>query len=381
MEDTKQLVNRIGISLSGGGVRAAVFHLGILGQLAELGLLEQITTISTVSGGSLVTGLIFTVAGNVWPTNEAFLAHCLPTIRSRLTDTHSVQRDMLTRLAWRPWQLSSRSANQLAESISRCWGIHGLLSELSTSPRWVINATTYETGKNWRFIPQLSMGDYAIGYVQSPQLPLAQAMAASAAVPGLIGAYELPTKSYEWYGFGETGNRSRRRVEQAIPFDVLHLWDGSVYDFLGTEPLFKVGKEPYPPDVDYLIVCDASQPLGVHSGATAPFHQRAHRLVTIATDQVRSLRTRAILSHFRQHPGSGAFLKIGNQSTFALPTEENANDSKVDSTSSLSPQDVEWAANMETTLRSLTPHEFDLLYHHGWEVAGAILRPNFCSLG
>ena len=72
---------KIGIALSGGGVRAAVFHLGVLGRLAEDGLLEKITRISTVSGGTLVTGLVYSIAGNKWPTSDIFLHQCLEQIR------------------------------------------------------------------------------------------------------------------------------------------------------------------------------------------------------------------------------------------------------------------------------------------------------------
>ena len=45
---------KIGLALSGGGFRAAFFHLGVLARLAELGLLRRVEVISTVSGGSIV---------------------------------------------------------------------------------------------------------------------------------------------------------------------------------------------------------------------------------------------------------------------------------------------------------------------------------------
>jgi NTE family protein len=45
---------KLGLALSGGGFRAAFFHLGVLARLAELGLLRRIEVISTVSGGSIV---------------------------------------------------------------------------------------------------------------------------------------------------------------------------------------------------------------------------------------------------------------------------------------------------------------------------------------
>src|SRR5688572_12183045 len=44
----------IGLALSGGGFRAASFHLGVLKRLRELGLLARLHVLSTVSGGSIV---------------------------------------------------------------------------------------------------------------------------------------------------------------------------------------------------------------------------------------------------------------------------------------------------------------------------------------
>lgn len=45
---------RLGLALSGGGFRAAFFHLGALRRLAELDLLRHVASISTVSGGSIL---------------------------------------------------------------------------------------------------------------------------------------------------------------------------------------------------------------------------------------------------------------------------------------------------------------------------------------
>ena len=69
MEDKSiELSNlKIGISLSGGGMRAIVFHYGVLNRLAKEGLLDKVKFISTVSGGTLIIGLIysmFKVMGN-----------------------------------------------------------------------------------------------------------------------------------------------------------------------------------------------------------------------------------------------------------------------------------------------------------------------------
>ena len=45
--------NRIGIALSGGGFRAAVFHLGAFRKLNKFGLLSSIDLLTCVSGGSI----------------------------------------------------------------------------------------------------------------------------------------------------------------------------------------------------------------------------------------------------------------------------------------------------------------------------------------
>jgi predicted acylesterase/phospholipase RssA len=50
---------KLGLALSGGGHRAAFFHIGVLARLAELGLLRPIQAISTVSGGSIVGALYY----------------------------------------------------------------------------------------------------------------------------------------------------------------------------------------------------------------------------------------------------------------------------------------------------------------------------------
>ncbi len=50
---------KIGLALSGGGLRASFFHIGILAQMAEQGLLQSIEVISCVSGGSIIGALYY----------------------------------------------------------------------------------------------------------------------------------------------------------------------------------------------------------------------------------------------------------------------------------------------------------------------------------
>src|ERR1043166_9728534 len=75
----------IALCLSGGGYRAMLFHAGVLWHLNEAKLLPRIKRISSVSGGSITSGVL---ALN-WPrleaagfTTEAFAAEIVAPIRN-----------------------------------------------------------------------------------------------------------------------------------------------------------------------------------------------------------------------------------------------------------------------------------------------------------
>ncbi len=48
----------IGLCLSGGGYRAAAFHLGALRRLNEAGVLTRLKVISSISGGSIISAFL-----------------------------------------------------------------------------------------------------------------------------------------------------------------------------------------------------------------------------------------------------------------------------------------------------------------------------------
>src|SRR4051794_28627309 len=60
VHDTSDVPPEAGIALclSGGGYRAMLFHAGCLWRLNELGLLSKLKRISSVSGGSIIAGVL-----------------------------------------------------------------------------------------------------------------------------------------------------------------------------------------------------------------------------------------------------------------------------------------------------------------------------------
>jgi predicted acylesterase/phospholipase RssA len=61
---------KVGLALSGGGFRASFYHLGVLARLAEMGVLESVEAISTVSGGSIVGALYYLEVQELLKTRE-----------------------------------------------------------------------------------------------------------------------------------------------------------------------------------------------------------------------------------------------------------------------------------------------------------------------
>jgi NTE family protein len=363
MIDVKKL--KIGITLSGGGVRAAVFHLGVLSRLANDGLLENIKMISTVSGGTLVTGLIFHANGNRWPTSEEFVKNCYPYIKRCLVNKN-LQLNIILRTIFFPFpHIGKGRASIVAEGIRRCWGINSSLNDIPEFPRWIINGTTIESGKNWRFIPQNRMGDYILNYVKAPDLLLSKAMGASAGVPMLLGPLKINTARYKWFKY-----EHEKEVQcDPPPFKKIHIWDGGAYDNLGIESLLKYSNGlTYRNEINFLLVSDAA----LEVGTSKRKWYNMTRLIDVTMDQVRALRARSLWDHFGNNKNSGVYFKIGDTIEKIRGNYQTSKDINLTSTG-LTANRIKELKTFPTTLWKMKENDFTDLYQHGWEVANGAL--------
>jgi NTE family protein len=340
----------ISLALSGGGIRAMVFHLGVLRVLAERGLLEDVSRISTVSGGSLLIGLMLKEAEMQWPTSEQFLHEIYTNLREKLC-SRSLQLGALRQLLkLKNCQFLFSRANLLALALKHEWGITEHLGDLPHTPEWSINGTTAENGKRFRF-KRNSIGDYTIGYAVPGKYPLANALAVSAAFPGGFGPLQIDTTEFQWFKRSSWYAPASDKQAVDIGFRQLHLYDGGVYDNLGLEPLFDGGNGKPKHRGELIIVSDAGAPLktGFSYFALNPF--RLARVAEIMSDQTRALRVRSFASFLKQEPFGGAYLYINAPVTEGLECESSR-----------------FAAGFPTTLRKLKHHQFDLLAEHGYRV-------------
>ncbi len=360
---------KLGISLSGGGVRALVFHLGVLKRLAESKHWDSIEHLSTVSGGSLCVAMIFAKNGGKWPSADQFLNTVLSAAREQLTTQSLVWASVRAGFI-RPFRLLNGRAHLVAHVLATKWGVTMSLQDLPERPRWTINCTTYETGKNWRFSHK-RMGDYLTGHVRNPDFPVADAAAASAGFPGGIGPRKLKTSEYKWEDYKKGSQSETETIEPR--HGQYHLWDGGVYENLGSEALLKPGKG-LRDDINFYIGSDAGKSISreTRRGLFRP----AIRLLDCAMDQVRAVRARTIHGFLRgeinSHP-IGIYVRMGISReniyrqfapTATCPTTGPCN---------LRPEHAEFAAKFPTTLRRLKNEEFDLLLNHGYEVTDATM--------
>lgn len=351
---------KIGLALSGGGMRAAIYHLGVLKALAEEGLLSNIKHISTVSGASICMGLIYGCNGNTWPSNRLFLDKVLPEITRYIT-TKDIQWTSLARLFISPYYWDKK-VNLVAKVMEQRWSVHGCLQDISCHPIWTINTTSYETGKDFRFSSK-RMGEMNSSFVMKPKFKLSHAMAASAGFPVLIGPYKLKTDKYIWTD--ATGSITVRPKDK-----VLHLWDGGVYDNMGLDPLFTMEDGGnLTTGINYIIVSNASGNIEHKSRKYSFSIENLKRLLDINMDQVESLKSNAVIDYFKKRH-NGLYFKIGTEvkdivKECCLSYEQK--ESMI--MSSMKSGDVSFVKDYKTTLEKVSMDSFYKILQHGYETS------------
>ncbi|WP_354686357.1 patatin-like phospholipase family protein [Cupriavidus necator] len=361
------MAERIGLALSGGGLRAMVFHAGVLRWLAQKEQLEQVSAISSVSGGTLITGLVLRLNGWRWPNSHTYLHVVLPKIRELLT-TVCLERKARALLLYRPdnWRFLFSRANVLAMAMDRAWDIDITLDQLDPSPAWSINGTTAETGRRFRFKEE-RCGDYELGYAAAKNFTVAQAMAASAAYPLLIGPLRIDAAGMEWFKRPSWGGTESHELAVSSAYRTLHIIDGGVYDNLGMEPFFDIGNQSLK-GVDHLIVSDAGAVLERTALPAQWRLRRLSRILEISMDQARALRVRPFVNAILKDRSVGRYYQIGSVPQEKLAQFAAASGARSDG-AWLSRQEVERAASWPTNLKVVSAEVFDLIAQHGYETA------------
>jgi predicted acylesterase/phospholipase RssA len=189
--------NDVAVCLSGGGYRAALFDVGVLWRLNELGALGQTSQLSTVSGGS-ITGaylllhwrdLDLSCNAGVSPYFQKVIADPLFVATKVRIDAPAVLHRLVS--------LQS-AAHYIAVAYDRLLFKGATLGQLQgppDAPQLLINATDLDNGDLWTFgqdgISSPAWPTVSSELYDDRKLPLAVAVAASSAFPPVFAPLNL----------------------------------------------------------------------------------------------------------------------------------------------------------------------------------------------
>lgn len=223
---------KIGLALSGGGYRAAAFHLGTLKKLNELGILKNVDVFSCVSGGA-ITGAYYCLNQELpFEEFEKNLRGCLkqsvknrvlfslPTILILLFIFIVIALvfwfDYIDKLIFSipiliivfylifRFQFQIFPISRLIEKkYSDLFFKKKKLSDLKKKPTLAINATNLESGRLWTF-SQDKMGDSYYLYREEKdkiffkhdEFPISRAVASSTCVPFAFTPIKISKKYF-----------------------------------------------------------------------------------------------------------------------------------------------------------------------------------------
>jgi NTE family protein len=283
---TDEPVDGVALCLSGGGYRAMLFHVGVVWRLHDAGWLRRLDRISSVSGGSITAGAL----ALAWPRldQEGLEASFVTPVRElagRTVDATSVIAGALT-----PDTISER----VAKAYRRHLFGDATLQDLPDSPRFVINATSVQSGVLFRFSKPF-MADWRVGRVDQPTVALADAVAASSAFPPVLSPFELDMRDFTW--IDEEGNDLGHGEyrERAV------LSDGGVYDNLGLETAWRHRT---------VLVSDAGGQMAPEPDPDHDWGRHLFRVLGVIDNQVRNLRKRQVVQAFVDGEREGAYWGI-----------------------------------------------------------------------
>lgn len=314
-------LKRIGLAMSGGGFRAAGFHLGVMRELDKRGLLDKLDLITCVSGGSIAGAA---VALNWRAPNRLDLLEDY--LRKRSVAVSSALAGALD-------PFHSR-LDKLAKSYDKHLFKGATLESLSGGPRIYLNATNLSTGNMFFFVAGggkgCEMGEHELGVVTRPSFPLSQAVAASSAFPPVFPPLRLDASDYAPAG-----------APDAVEY--VTLTDGGVYDNLGVNPLLRERNA-----LDYVIVSDGGKPFAIDTEPTESGAIVLKAGLDIMMEQIRGLEFDRLQHRFLAGKGPRPMW-------FSIDSrigEERAGDAA-------------FASTIGTKLSKLSDEEMDVLTRHG----------------
>jgi predicted acylesterase/phospholipase RssA len=335
---------KIGLSLSGGGFRATLFHLGVVAAFRQLGRLREVGVVSCVSGGSIIGAHLVLNWHRYVSIDDATFNQAARELVA--ITTADVRGQIIRRLPLRRHRRFEHCLDRFLYSNALLTAIEG-----DERPILVLNATDLKHGAASAFIGGSFLPD-----VRKPELDdgtstaidvgpfsLASAVACSAAFPALFPERELSAKDFA---------QPRKKWEAGAS-----LADGGVYDNLGIQ-FFLGSRGKVPPSAFYMS--DAGAPFDYSAGLSGNVLSRAVRVTDVQMDLLRT----AFIEDAADTPVPVRQISITDE---PLNRQEYRRE---DLLSGIPPHEIVRRLQLiRTDLDEFTELEIDLLIRHGYTVA------------
>jgi NTE family protein len=346
--------------MSGGGDRAALFHLGALRRMNELGILSKIDTFTSVSGGSIMAAQLATFMKGAARTPgepidgfDAGVAEPMRRFAAKDVRTGAA----LARLKPSNWFTPGAQSEALAAGYAQ-GPAPGLLDDLPDTPRFVFLASDMRFRDQWVFdTGKRRVGSGAAGYGPLGKWTLAQAVAASSCVPG---AFSVVKAKQDPSTLEDGTYKERDRDELVREID---LSDGGMFDNLGLEPVWQ--------DHATVLVSDAAP--SFKPEPQVGWLWSALRQGVILLEQATEVRKRWLISNFLAEQLQGAYWGIASKpSRYRLEAEHTAYS-----------EDLirDFIAPIRIDLDVFSEGEIAVLENHGYLMAEIALQRHAKDLG
>lgn len=286
----------VGLCLSGGGFRAALFHLGALRRLNEVGLLSQVDIVSCVSGGSIISAFLADRLQGKWPAAGQAIDKWDTAIElpfRRITALNMRRKPLWT-------QLTGRSAVEALTKVYRKKLSNLRLEQLPDKPLFIFGATDLVYRRYWTMSKD-GIGSRATGhFLPSPVTPrwdVARATAASSCFPPVFApmrAWSLLPAEYK------VRRDAGHEGDVLFPVSNLLLTDGGVYDNTGYLAMWE--------KCDAILVSDGGSDLDIDGLHRFPrLYHLLMRYQSVSSYAGRGAQKGFILENLMSHRHGGAY--------------------------------------------------------------------------
>jgi NTE family protein len=297
-DDPPQPLDGSALCLSGGGYRAMLFHLGTIWRLNELHYLQKLKRVSSVSGGSITSGVLAQNWTKLGFDGNGFAQNFDQQITQPIRKMASESIDISSVLEGVFGGVSEHVATHYKKYLFGNTTLQGIPDD-SEGPRFVFNATSLQTGVLWRFSKPF-MGDWKVGLVMKPTVELATAVAASSAFPPILSPCVL---NLDPNSFDKTMDPPPPITSDDYRTQV-PLCDGGVYDNLGLETAWKQNKT--------ILVSDGGGALDCEPNPKHDWLSQTNRVLMIVYSQVVILRKRSVIELFNLGVRNGTYWGVAS---------------------------------------------------------------------